>query len=725
MEIPKAYEPKQVEGEIYNLWEKGGFFSPAEALAKADKPQKKPFVIAIPPPNITGSLHMGHALNNTIQDVMIRYHRMNQESVLWISGTDHAGISAQNKVEKELKKEGISRYDLGREKFVERVWQWKEKYGNLILEQLKKLGCSCDWSRTRFTLDKKYVKAVETAFLHYYKKGWIYQGPRIVNWCPRCSTAISDIEIRYIPHKTKLWYIKYEIKNQKSKVKNYIVVATTRPETMLGDTAIAVNPKDARYKKLIASGPTGPKTRRGKTAILPLMNREIPIISDRLIDAEFGTGAVKITPAHDAIDNKIGKTNKLETINIIGEDGKITKDGGKYAGLKIIEARNKIVEDLKAQNLLEKEEDYEHSLAICDRCETPIEPLISKQWFLKMDKLAKPAIDAVKKDKIRFTPKRYKKIYLDWMNRIDDWCISRQLWWGHKIPLEGETDVLDTWFSSALWPFATLGWPEKTEDLKNFYPTTLLSTAQDIIYLWVARMIFSSLEFMKTIPFNDVYIHATVLNIEGKRMSKSLGTGVDPLELIEKYGADATRFGLLYITSQEQQAIKFSEDSARASRNFCNKLWNINRFIQIFSDKPQYDSFKDKNLTLADKWILSRLNTITESTTEKIENYQLGEASRELYDFVWHEYADWYIEISKNQEKNLNTYIFENILKLLHPFMPFITEQIWQMNYKKKDALIISEWPKTDKTLIDKKTESEFEKMKEKKIEERKNKNNL
>jgi len=711
MDIPKAYEPKQVEGEIYNLWEKGGFFTPKKPKNKKDKP----FVIAIPPPNITGSLHMGHALNNTIQDVMIRYHRMNQESVLWIPGSDHAGIATQNKVEKELKKEGLSRYDLGREKFIERTWQWREKYGNLILEQLKKLGCSCDWSRTRFTLDREYVKAVETAFLHYHKKGWIYQGPRIINWCPRCSTAISDIEIRYVPHKTKLWYIKYQIKDQNAKIKNneYIVVATTRPETMLGDTAVAVNPKDTRYKNLI-----------GKTTILPLMNREIPIIADRLVDAEFGTGAVKITPAHDAIDNRIGKTNKLETINVIGEDGKITKQGGKYAGLKIIEARNKIVEDLKSQNLLEKEEDYEHSLAICDRCETPIEPLISKQWFLKMDKLAKPAIDAVKKDKIKFTPKRYKKIYLDWMNKIDDWCISRQLWWGHKIPIEGENDVLDTWFSSALWPFATLGWPEKTKDLKEFYPTTLLSTAQDIIYLWVARMIFSSLEFLKQIPFKDVYIHATVLNIEGKRMSKSLGTGTDPLELIEKYGADATRFGLLYLTSREQQAMKFSEDSAKASRNFCNKLWNINRFIQVFSDKPQYASSKDKNLTIADKWILSRLNTIIDSTTKKIENYQLGETVRELYDFVWHEYADWYIEISKNQEKNLNIYIFENILKLLHPFMPFISEQIWQMNYKKQDALIISEWPKTNKKLIDKKIEAEFEKTKEKKIEERKNKTN-
>jgi valyl-tRNA synthetase len=669
-EIPKAYEPKLTESEIYKLWEQGKFFAPQS--------KGKPFVIAIPPPNITGSLHMGHALNNTIQDVMIRYYRMKQIPALWIPGTDHAGIATQNKVEKELKKQGLNRHSLGREKFIEKIWEWKEKYGNEILNQLKKLGCSCDWSRLRFTLDKEYSKAVETAFLHYYKKGWIYQGPRIVNWCPRCSTAISDIEIKHTPRKTKLWYIKYPLKEGKG----FIVVATTRPETMLGDTAVAVNPKDTRYKNLV-----------GKKIILPLMNREIPIIADRLIDIEFGTGAVKVTPAHDAIDNKIGKTHKLESINIIGEDGKITKNGGEYAGLKILEARNKIVEDLKMQNLLEKEEDYEHSLAICDRCETPIEPLISKQWFLKMDKLAKPAIDAVKKGKIKFTPARYKKIYLDWLNKAEDWCISRQLWWGHKIPLEGENDVLDTWFSSALWPFAILGWPDKTKDLKEFYPTNLLITAQDIIYLWVARMIFSSLEFLKTIPFKNIYINATVLNIEGKRMSKSLGTGIDPNELIEKYGADATRFGLLYQTGQDQQAIKFSEDTIRASRNFCNKIWNINRFIQM---KPSA-SAENKDLTPDDKWILKRLDEIVESITKKIENYELGEAARELYEFVWHEYADKYIETSKKQEKNVNIYVFGIILRLLHPFIPFITESIWQMNYKDKNPLIISEWPKLKK----------------------------
>jgi len=685
VEIPKIYEPKEIEKKIYNLWEKGEFFKPHG--------KGKPFVIAIPPPNITGSLHMGHALSYTIQDVIIRYHRMLGTPTLWIPGTDHAGIATQNKVEKELKKEGKTRHDLGREKFIKRVWQWKEKYGNIILDQLKKMGYSCDWSRTRFTLDESYVKAVETAFLQYYKKGWIYQGPRIVNWCPRCSTAISDIEIKYIPSKTKLWYLKYPLKNSEG----FISVATTRPETMLGDTAVAVSPKDGRYKNLI-----------GKIAILPLMNREIPIVADRLIDPEFGTGAVKVTPAHAIVDYRMAKTHKLEIINVIGEDGKMTQEAGKYAGLSILDARNKIIEDLKAQNLLEKEEDYEHSLAVCDRCGTSVEPLISKQWFVKMKKLARPAIKVVKENKIKFTPARYEKVYLDWMKNIEDWCISRQLWWGHKIPLEGETDVLDTWFSSALWPFATLGWPEKTKDLKTFYPTTLLSTAQDIIYLWVARMIFSGLEFCKKIPFKEVYIHATVLNIEGKRMSKSLETGLDPLELIEKYGADATRFGLLYLTSREQQAIRFSEDAIKASKNFANKIWNINRFIQM-SNKPQASN---QNLSTADKWILSRLSTTIKEIDQKIKNYQLGEAARQLYEFVWHEYADWYIELSKLQEANLNIPIFKTILQLLHPFMPFITEYIWQLNYKEKDALIVSIWPKSNRSLINKKAEEEFEKIK-------------
>ncbi len=716
-EISKSYEPKEVEEKIYKLWEKGRFFTP-----KIQK-GKKPFVTAMPLPNITGSLHMGHVLNNGIQDVLTRYHRMKQEPALWMPGTDHAGIATQNVVEKELKKQGLTRHDLGREKFIKQAWKWKEKYGNLILEQLKKLGCSCDWSRSRFTLDKNYVKAVETAFMHYHKKGWIYQGPRIVNWCPRCATAISDIEVKYVPHKTKLWYLKYPLQAKKlpalpagRQATSYIVVATTRPETMLGDTAVAVNPKDKRYKNLV-----------DKKVILPLMNREIPIIADYLVDLKFGTGAVKITPAHDAADNKIGKKHKLETINVIGEDGKMTKEAGKYAGLEVLEARKRIVEDLKKQNLLQKEEDYEHSLSLCDRCDTPIEPLISKQWFLKMNKLAKPAIRAVKENKIKFIPARYKKVYLDWMENIEDWCISRQLWWGHRIPLKGVDDVLDTWFSSALWPFAHLGWPldmargkpKKDSDLDRFYPTTVLVTARDIIYLWVARMIFSSLEFTKTIPFKDVYIHSVILTIKGKRMSKSLGTGINPMDLINKYGADATRFGIFYLTSRDQQQIKFSEDAIKASRNFANKIWNINRFIQI--SQPTANQPKaGKSQTLADKWILGRLNTIIQEITEKLEDYKLGEAARELYEFVWHEYADWYIEISKLQKTNLNPYIFKTILHLLHPFMPFITEHIWQANYPKNKALIISEWPKADKKLINKKAEDEFGKIQQKIIEIRK-----
>jgi len=681
MEIPKAYEPKKVEKDIYTLWEKGGFFKPKKA--------KKSFVTAMPLPNITGSLHMGHALNNGIQDVLTRFHRMKQESVLWMPGTDHAGIATQNAVEKELKKQGKTRHDLGREKFIKEAWKWKEKYGNIIIEQLKQLGCSCDWSRSRFTLDEKYEKAVETAFNHYYKKGYIYKGPRIVNWCPRCTTAISDIEIKYKDKKTKLYYIKYS---------KDITVATTRPETMLGDTAVAVNPKDKRYKNLI-----------GTKITLPLMNRKIPIIADRLIDPEFGTGALKVTPAHSAIDNKMGKTHKLETINVIGEDGKITEQGKQYKGLTVMEARKKIIEDLK--DLLIKQEDYEHSLPLCDRCDTPIEPLISEQWFVKMKELAKPAIEVVKKDKIKFYPERYKKVYLEWLENVEDWCISRQLWWGHKIPIKGETDVLDTWFSSALWPFAHLGWPEKTKDLKDFYPTTVLVTARDIIFLWVARMVFSGLEFMKEIPFKDVNIHPTILNIEGKRMSKSLGTGIDPIELIDKYGADATRFGIFYLISRDQQQIKFTEDALKASKNFANKLWNINRFIQM-------NKKKTGTKTLADKWILSRLNTIIQETTKDLEEYKIGEASRRLYDFVWHEYADWYIEESKKQKTDFNQEVFQTILKLLHPLMPFITENIWQLSYKKKDPLIISEWPKQNKS--DKKAEKEFKKYQEKTIKERK-----
>jgi len=826
--MEKQYNPKKYEGNIYKIWEESEFFNPDKLPGR----RSKSYSISIPPPNITGSLHMGHALNNTIQDIVIRYHRMRGKKTLWLPGTDHAGIATQNVVEKEIAKQGLTREQLGREKFVEKVWAWKEKYGNLILEQLKKLGCSCDWSRTRFTLDEAYTRAVQTAFIHYYKEGYIYRGPRIVNWCPRCRTAISDIEVKYQPEKGKLWYIKYPlvIASERSERSNliedrgiassfrqvgtprndlFITVATTRPETMLGDTAVAVNPKDKRYKKLI-----------GKKLILPIMNREIPLIAHRLVEAKFGTGAVKITPAHDATDWKIGKNQKLEVINVIGPDAKMTKEAGKYEGLPVLEARQKIVEELKILGLLEKEEDYEHQISLCDRCSTPIEPQISTQWFVKMSQLAKPAIGVIEKNKIKIIPERYKKICLDWLASIEDWCISRQLWWGHRLPvwqcqtgnlkskiknqstehikryvlrcsaepinmgsgqkskifenssaerfvvsakkpkrcpfcgkceMKQSADVLDTWFSSALWPFATLGWPEKSKDLKKFYPTSFLSTAPEILYLWVARMVFSSLEFIKKIPFREVYLHATILNIEGKRMSKSLETGVDPLELINTYGADATRFGLIYQTSRDQQAVKFDERAIKAARNFVNKLWNIFRFAQNQKFQPKADpplagNIKNKKYklkikktlkptTLADKWILSKLNSLIESITKKIENYELGEAARELYEFTWHELADWYLEISKFQmdKEKLKTntvyclqFIVYSLLKLLHPFIPFVTEQIWQStNYKlntniqitnksskKQNLLIVADWPKVDKKFINKKTEKEFEKIK-------------
>ncbi|MCD6471106.1 valine--tRNA ligase [bacterium] len=751
--LPKAYSPKEVEEKIYKLWQKSGFFTP-----KIDH-KKKPFVISIPPPNITGSLHMGHALNNTIQDILVRYHRMKGDVTLWVPGTDHAGIATQNVVEKELKKEGLTRYDLGREKFIKRVWQWKEKYGSRIIDQLKKLGCSCDWTRLRFTLDESYSKAVRTAFVHYYNKGYIYKGPRIVNWCPRCHTAISDIEIKYKPQITKLYTFKYS--------KEFpISIATTRPETKLGDTAIAVNPKDKRYKKYIGQ--------EIKTNFLGV-NLKIKIISDRNVDPDFGTGALGVTPAHSMVDFEMAQANDLEIINVIGPEGKMTDKAGPYKGMRVNQAREKIVQDLKKQGLLEKVEDYEHSLSLCDRCGTPIEPLISEQWFVKMKELAQPAIEVVKKNKIKFIPKRYKKIYLNWMENLKDWCISRQLWWGHQFPvfycskkleesknkkaklkinekyfvvseekpkkcpfcgkcdMVQETDVLDTWFSSALWPFATLGWPEQTDDLKYFYPTTFLCTAPEILYLWVARMIFSSLEFMKTIPFKTVYLHSTVLTKEGRRMSKSLGTGVDPLELIDKYGADATRFGIIYQTTRDLQAIHFGEEALLASQKFINKLWNIGRFILTQDPispcqrgrcpKGRGGGSNTQNLTLqvitrrvtkpntlTDKWILSRLNNVIKETTNLIEKYELGKAEHLIYEFIWHEFADWYVEISK-KEKNipLTKEIYLTLLKLLHPFIPFSTEKIYSyFNKQKQQLLIFANWPLIKENLIDKKSEKDF-----------------
>ena len=694
MKLPKAYEPKEVEEKIYNLWLKSGFFNPD----KLPRRHKKPYTIVIPPPNITGSLHMGHALNALIQDILIRWKRMAGFKTLWLPGTDHAGIATQNVVEKELKKEGLTRFALGREKFLERAWQWKEKYGNIILEQFKKLGSSLDWSRTRFTLDKEYSKAIKAAFLHYYKKGWIYRGKRPINWCPRCQTSLSDLEIEYKEERGKLWYIKYPLakKYTGSTRANYIIVATTRPETMLGDTALAVNPKDERYKKLV-----------GKKAILPLVNREIPIIADRLVNPKFGTGAVKITPAHDLTDYEISLRHNLPMVQVISEKAKIA--GKKvhvpifYQGLKILEVRKKIVEDLKKLGLLEKIEDYSLSLPKCYRCNTTLEILPSEQWFLKMKELAKMATQAVKKGRVLFIPRRWEKIYFVWLKNIKDWCISRQIWWGHKIPIESSQDVLDTWFSSALWPFATLGWPKKTKDLKKFYPTDVLSTDRDIINLWVARMIFSGMKFMEKPPFKNVYIHATVLTREGKRMSKSLGTGINPINLIEKYGADATRWGISWQIMGGQD-IRFVEDNIVMGRKFCNKVWNASRFVmlQIPNSKQIPNKFQtnSKFQTIADKKILRALDKTINSVNKDLESFRFGPASRKLYDFFWHDFCDVYIERSKLQKDKKTTqkillYVLLNSLKLLHPFIPFITEEIYQKLplKKKKKCLMIENWP--------------------------------
>jgi len=681
MELPKAYEPEKTEGKIYQLWEKSGFFNPDKLPGK----RKKTYAICIPPPNVTGELHMGHALNAVIQDILIRKKRMEGYKTLWVPGTDHAGIATQNVVEKNLRKEGKTRFDLGKEKFIERVWEWKDKYGNIILDQFKKIGASCDWSRTRFTMDEEYAKAVEEAFSYYYKKGWIYQGRRVVNWCPRCATSLSDLELEYKEEEGHLWYIKYPLAEEKGN----ILVATTRPETMLGDTAVAVNPGDKRYKSLI-----------GKHVVLPLVNKEIPIIEDRVIDPEFGTGAVKVTPAHDLTDYDIGQRHNLEVVEIIDEKGRITDQAPlPYRGLKVLEAREKVVEDLKENNFLEKIEDYNHQVPKCYRCGTTVELIPSLQWFLKMDKLAKLAISAVESKRVEFHPQRWEKLYFDWLYNIKDWCISRQIWWGHKIPIEGQDDVLDTWFSSALWPFATLGWPDKTNDLKAFYPTQALVTARDIINLWVARMVHSGLEFAGEEPFKDVIITPTVLTKEGRRMSKSLGTGIDPIKLIEKYGADATRFGIAYQLMGGQD-LKFTEDNIIMGKKFCNKIWNATRFVlmKIGTDPISADIEKVK-LTGADKKILNSLKKTGESVNKDIENYEFGSAAHTLYDFFWHDYCDQYIEEAKNQEsedtRRVLMHVLLNSLKMLHPFIPFVTEEIYQSLPLKnrKEAIIIEDWP--------------------------------
>jgi len=688
--LGKAYNPQENEVKIYRLWEKSGYFNPDKLPVK--KTAKK-YSMVIPPPNITGELHMGHALNNTLQDVLIRWKRMQGYLALWLPGTDHAGIATQNVIEKELKKDGQTRYDLGREKFLDRTWAWQKKYGHLILEQLKKLGCSCDWSRTAFTMDKNYQEAVKTAFLRYYKKGWIYQGKRMINWCPRCQTSLSDLELEYEEEKSHLWYLRYPL----AATNKYIIVATTRPETMLGDAAVAVHPQDKRYQKLI-----------GQKAILPLVNRTIPIIADKLVDPRFGTGAVKVTPAHSPVDAEMAQRHNLPFIQVISNKGRMTKQAGKkFASLTVLEAREKVIEEFKKQGLLEKIESYTHQVPRCCRCHALIEPLFSQQWFLKMDKLAEQAIKAVKSGQIKFHPKRWEKVYFDWLKNIKDWCISRQIWWGHQIPLKGETDVLDTWFSSALWPLATLGWPKKTKDLRKFYPTDTLSTARDIINLWVARMIFSGLEFMKKVPFTDIYIHATVLNKEGKRMSKSLGTGLNPLELINQYGADATRFGLIY-QNFESQDMKFSEDNIVMGKKFANKIWNASRFVlnqiednklKMINEKQMANDKFQKTLSPADKRIIKKLKVTAQKITKDLESYQFGQAAHSLYDFFWHDFCDQYIETAKKpnspQTQQVLAYLLSNSLKLIHPFMPFITEAIYQkLPFKEKELLMIEDWPK-------------------------------
>lgn len=706
MELEKRYNPEEVELKIYQKWLEANLFSP-ESQKNVDK-NKKPFVVTLPPPNVTGSLHMGHALNTTVQDIVVRYHRMKGNPTLWIPGTDHAGIATQNVVEKMLAKEGKNRSDLGREKFVETAWEWKEKYGHTITDQLKKMGASCDWNRERFTMDDGYSKAVLTAFEHYYKKGWIYRGERVINWCPRCETALSDIELELKEKNGKLWYIKYPLAGSSE----FIIIATTRPETMLGDTAIAVNPGDKRYGGLI-----------GKKAVLPIANREIPIIADTMVEKEFGTGALKITPAHDFNDFEMSQRHDLPLLKVIDEKGQMTDQAGEeFVGLDRFKARKKVLEILESNSLLEKTEDYAITLPLCSRCGTLVEPLLSKQWFLKMSELAKPAIQVVRENKVKFNPSSWKKVYLDWMDNLKDWCISRQIWWGHRLPVwESETgeiyvgqnppagykqseDVLDTWFSSALWPFATLGWPEKTKDLETYYPSSVLSTARDIVYLWVARMIFSGLEFMKEIPFDTVYIHPTVFNKEGRRMSKSLGTGVDPLDLVDKYGADAVRFGLAYQNTGIQD-MKFSEDSILAGRNFVNKIWNASRFIlmNIEGSGLKIHPTSPPVITDADKIILQSLEKTLKLVGQDIDKLKFGQAAHEFYDFFWHEFCDKYLETAKEQIKNEETsqntkeillFVLSSSIKMMHPFIPFVTEEIWSKLPGADDMLIISSWPK-------------------------------
>lgn len=708
-ELPKVYDPKESEERLYRFWNDSGFFH-AEV-----NPDKKPYTIVIPPPNVTGQLHMGHAFDETLQDILIRTKRMQGFEALWMPGTDHAGIATQIKVEEMLRKEeGLTRYDLGREEFLKCVWAWKEKYGNRIIEQLKKLGSSCDWERERFTMDEGCSKAVREVFVNLYHKGLIYKGNRIINWCPHCATALSDAEVEYENQPGHLWHIRYPLADGSGE----LVVATTRPETFMGDTGVAVNPNDERYQHLI-----------GKTCILPIMNREIPIFADDYVDMAFGTGCVKVTPCHDPNDFDMGQRHDLEQILVFNEDATVNENGGKYQGMDRYECRKAAIRDLEEGGFLVKAEAHEHNVGTCYRCGTTVEPMTSAQWFVKMEPLAKPAMDVVRDGETRFVPERFSKTYLHWMENVHDWCISRQLWWGHRIPafycadcgemvvskddihvcpkcgstnVHQEEDVLDTWFSSALWPFSTLGWPEKTKELEYFYPTNTLVTGYDIIFFWVARMIFSGVEHMEHTPFDTVYIHGLVRDAQGRKMSKSLGNGIDPLEIIDQYGADALRFTLATGNSPGND-MRFSTERVEASRNFCNKIWNASRFIQmnLTIDKAELPAA----LTLEDKWIVSKFNDLVREVTQNIDKYELGLAASKLNDFIWDNFCDWYIEIAKTRLQNKDDretcenaqkvlcYVLSSAMQLLHPFMPFITETIWQALPHEGASIMVSKWP--------------------------------
>ena len=713
-ELAKTYNPSEVEDRIYSQWVDKGYFH-----AEIDK-NKKPFTIVIPPPNVTGQLHMGHALDETLQDILIRYKRMQGYNTLWIPGTDHAGIATQIKVEEELRvNEGLTRYDLGREKFLERVWQWKEKYGSRIINQLKKIGSSCDWDRERFTMDEGCSKAVKEVFVNLYNKGLIYQGSRIINWCPHCITALSDAEVDHAEQPGNFWHIKYNVKDSDE----YVVIATTRPETLFGDTAVAVNPEDERYSSLV-----------GKTLILPLVGREIPVIADEYVDKEFGTGCVKITPAHDPNDFEVGLRHNLEQIKVMNDDATMNAYAGKYEGMDRYECRKQMIEDLREMGLLLKIEDHSHNVGQCYRCGTTVEPIISKQWFVKMEPLAKPAIDAVKNDETQFIPEHFEKIYFHWLENIRDWCISRQLWWGHRIPafycddcnemivtkedgaicpkcgkpMRQDPDTLDTWFSSALWPFSTLGWPDKTEEMEYFYPTSVLVTGSDIIPFWVMRMMFSGLEHTGQVPFDKVFIHGLVRDSQGRKMSKSLGNGIDPLEIVSEYGADALRFTLATGNSPGND-MRFHLERVEASRNFANKIWNASRFLMMNLSIDEIKLPDASELKLEDKWILSAYNNLVREVTENLNNFELGIAVSKLYDFIWDNYCDWYIELVKPRlyekdgadktAQSVLSYVLIGSLKLLHPFMPFITEEIFSGLPTGEESIMISKWPEFDPAL--------------------------